>query len=114
MDDQRFLEVVVKQFRLGTHCLHGVGHWVKVRENGFRLADQNGANKKIIRYFAFLHDCKRMNNNSDYSHGPRAAEFARKHRDEINLDNDEFKLLIEAIANHTKGVSRGSDITVQT
>lgn len=114
MNDQQFLEMVVRQFPLTTHCIHGVSHWIKVRENGFRIADRNGANKNIIRYFAFLHDCRRMNNNGDYNHGPRAADFARKHRSKINLSDDEFKLLVEALADHTRGCSKDSDITVKT
>jgi uncharacterized protein len=114
MTDQKFLEMAVKQFSLSIHCIHGVGHWIKVHENGFRLADKNRANKRVIRYFAFLHDCRRLNNGSDHSHGPRAADYARKHRDKINLTDKEFKLLTEALSKHTTGCSYRADITVQT
>jgi len=114
MTDRQFLEMVVKQFSLSTHCTHGVDHWIRVHKNGFRLADKNGANKKVIQYFAFLHDCRRLNNGSDYSHGPRAADYARKHRDKINLNDEEFKLLTEALSKHTVGCDHKADITIRT
>ena len=48
------LETLRTEYRLNWEGVHGFEHWCRVRENGFRLAEQNGANKKVIEYFAFF------------------------------------------------------------
>ena len=37
----------------------------------------------------------------DPSHGPRAAASSKQHNDLIDLDNEQFKLLILACSGHT-------------
>jgi uncharacterized protein len=47
-------------------------------------------------------------------HGERAAAWARKHRKEIDLEDAQFALLVEALACHNRGCDPRADITVQT
>lgn len=93
-----------REFRLDWNGFHGAAHWARVRVNGLRLALHNGADTRVIEYFAFLHDVCRENEGRDPEHGPRAARFAASIRREfIALDDDAFDLLITAIAGHTGG-----------
>jgi uncharacterized protein len=93
---------------------HGISHWARVLENGLRLAEITGANKKIVRLFALLHDSKRINESIDPGHGKRGADFAESLRgDQVHLPDAEFELLYTACEFHTDGKQDG-DITVQT
>ena len=56
--------------------IHGLAHWDRVMENAFMIGEDNGADLKIVEYFAYLHDCCRENEWEDPQHGPRAASFA--------------------------------------
>lgn len=103
-----------QSFRLEWQGLHGSAHWARVRLNGLHLAHRNGANTRVIEYFAFLHDSCRENDGRDPEHGPRAACFActiRTHH--IHLDDGEFTLLIAAIEGHTFRRNH-EDVTVRT
>ena len=109
-----FLERVIHQFALDADGIHGPEHWIRVYENGYRLAPVTGANAQVVMWFSVLHDCQRVNNSQDIDHGPRAAQYARKHWKEIDLDGTAFGLLVEAIACHTRGCGPEADVTVQT
>ena len=63
-----------------TSTVHGVNHWRTVERNGHYLAEFNQADKKVISYFAYFHDCMRENEHTDPEHGIRGALFAEKHR----------------------------------
>ena len=102
------------KFRLDWNGIHGVAHWARVRSNGLVLAGRNGANARIVEYFAFLHDVCRRNDGKDPDHGSRAALFARHIRDQyIDLEDAEFSLLAAAIGGHTHG-KHHDDLTVLT
>ena len=45
-------------------------------ENGFRLAETNGANLKVVTAFALLHDSRRENDGYDPEHGFREPSMA--------------------------------------
>jgi uncharacterized protein len=81
--------------------IHGVSHWVRVMENGLRIGRENGANLEVVKYFSYLHDCSRLNEGEDPLHGPRAAAYARHHRQLINLDETQFRVLVIACSGHT-------------
>lgn len=101
-------------FRLKWQGLHGAAHWARVRRNGLHLAQRNGANSRVVEYFAFQHDACRESDGHDAMHGPRAAEFAGTIRTRhIHLDDGEFSLLIAAIEGHTH-LRDHADPTVQT
>lgn len=102
------------KFRLDWNGIHGVAHWARVRSNGLVLAGRNGANARIVEYFAFLHDVCRRNDGKDPDHGSRAALYARTVREDfIHLDDSEFALLAAALGGHTHGRFH-DDITVLT
>jgi uncharacterized protein len=102
------------RFVLALHGIHGVSHWERVRENGLRLANRTGANPLLVELFAFLHDCCREDDGTDYGHGERAAEFATSLRGTlIHLPDAEFTLLHQAIRDHELGMTKG-DVTVIT
>ncbi len=96
------------------HGIHGVAHWTRVRENGYRLARDTGADKGVVALFAALHDCCRETDGYDLGHGERAAEFAASLRGSlVALPGDRFESLFEAIRDHEKGFTR-ADVTVMT
>ena len=114
MVPQDLISLVETGFALHLDGIHGRAHWARVRANGLRLAGLNGANQRVVEFFAILHDSKRLNDGRDPQHGARAAEFARSLRDSlVDLSEEEFELLYHACAYHTSGMTEG-DITVQT
>lgn len=110
----RFISRIVGQFRLDLDGSHGVGHWLRVLENGRRLAASTGADDDVLRWFALLHDCCRTSNGSDPEHGPRAAGFAWEYRRELDLDEARFDQLLRAISCHTAGCSPLLGATILT
>lgn len=109
-----FVRLLKNTYRLEWNGLHGAPHWSRVRDNGLRLAEETGANARIVEYFAFLHDVCRRDDGRDPEHGLRAARFARAIRaDHIALDNFEFELLVAALERHTGGRNPG-EVTVAT
>jgi uncharacterized protein len=62
------IELVRDQYALNWYGLHGISHFKRVRENGLRLAESTGAMSNIVELFAFLHDCKRLNDARDPGH----------------------------------------------
>ena len=103
-----------KQYALRWHGPHGVCHWARGRENGFRLALITGAKVEIVEFFSILHDARRESEGSDAEHGPRGAELAALLRNRLYLlPDEEFELLRVACADHTRMLTHG-DITIQT
>ena len=94
--------------------IHGIRHWMRVRDNGIRLAKLTGADLGVVEFFAFLHDSQRRNEWKDVGHGARAAEFvSRLRRLFTTLGDREFEHLVFACRFHSDGLIR-ADITVQT
>jgi uncharacterized protein len=112
--NREFVDKIIKQFPLNVNGTHGIGHWQRVLVNGLKLARTTGADTSVVIWFAYLHDCRRLSEGGDNGHGPRAAVYARTHKDELGLNETQLKLLLEAISCHTKGCGFGADITVQT
>ena len=84
--------------------IHGISHWQRVHENGVYLAKHSGADTLVVRLFAYLHDCCRESDGSDYEHGLRAAEYAWSLRDTILLIADQqLDLLCHACKLHEHG-----------
>lgn len=110
-----FIDYLRQTYRLHWDGIHGWSHWMRVNENGLRLARMNGANQKLVIIFAFTHDMARENDGADYEHGPRAAEMIRNvvNQKFFHLNPDELGLLIEAVRLHTNGLLV-ADLTVQT
>ncbi|QDU27653.1 hypothetical protein ETAA8_27420 [Anatilimnocola aggregata] len=105
---------VLQDYLLPLDGFHGVSHWARVLENGLRLAEETGANARVVSLFAVLHDSQRENEGHDPQHGPRAAEFAAQlHGQLFELPAAEFALLYRACYDHTHALTH-PEITVQT
>lgn len=72
---------------------------------------------QIITFFAYLHDGCRWNEGRNPSSEPRAAAYKKQHRSLIDLDVEQFKLLITASSGHTfskSGSKTGVDKSIVT
>jgi uncharacterized protein len=105
---------VRREFSLSLDGVHGEAHWSRVRENGLRLAEETGADARIVELFAYLHDVKRQNDGWDPEHGLRSAAYVGTlPRDLMPLTRDDLALLTYACTHHSDGLTQ-ADITVQT
>ena len=107
------LKLLKKESAFYSSLIHGVKHWRRVEKNGLYLANFNYADKAVISYFVYLHDCMRENEDQDSEHGLRAALFAKKHRELIDLNKKQFQQLILACEGHTNG-ERADCVTINT
>ena len=113
-DFKNLWQVVIAQFSLGIHSIHGPKHWKQVEKNGLMLAEETGADATIIKLFALFHDSRRQNDSWDEGHGLRGAELATIMRGvHFDLPDNSFTILLEACAHHTNG-QRSSDIIIAT
>jgi len=114
MNLKLIVHTVLEDYALPWHGTHGVSHWARVLENGLRLAEVTGASIDVVQLFAVFHDCCRVNEGTDFGHGKRAAEYAAQLQGAVfDLPDDDFRLLYDACAGHTDGVTTG-DNTIQT
>ena len=111
---QGIIRAVLGGYVLAPRGIHGLGHWARVLECGLRLADKTGADVRIVRLFAVLHDSRRENEGTDAGHGRRGAEFAASLRNSLFvLDDPDFERLIFACDHHTD-TDFHPDPTIQT
>ena len=113
MIDQGVLHLLRKESSFFDSPIHGIKHWKTVERNAHYLASFNNADKEVLSYFAYFHDCMRKNEARDKGHGPRGAAFAKKHRDLIPLNDIQFKQLTDACKGHTYG-KRPECVTINT
>jgi uncharacterized protein len=114
MLSQTLLELVRHTFALPLGGIHGEAHWRRVYENGRRLAEQTGADARIVELFAYLHDSRRLGDGWDRDHGRRAAELIRNLNDDLlALSEDDLDTLVYACTYHSDGLIEAS-VTVQT
>lgn len=85
------------------HGMHGLPHWLMVERNGLILAEKEGGDALVVSLFALLHDSRRINDEADPDHGPRAAILATQLHAEGLLPIDETQLsqLVYACKYHT-------------
>ena len=114
IDEKAILAVILRGYALPVRGPHGVLHWARVRENGRRLAEVNGADGEVVALFALFHDSCRVNEARDDGHGRRGGELARSLRGSlVLLDDARFQLLFDACRLHTDGRTLG-DPTLRT
>jgi len=114
MISQDLMSEIRRVFALNLDGIHGEAHWVRVCDNGLRLAGQTGADLEIVELFAFLHDSKRFDNGFDRDHGRRAAGFVKTLQGSLlSLSEEKLELLVYACAYHCDGLTE-ADVTVQT
>lgn len=112
---EKLIEVIKAQYKLDWEGTHGIHHWKRVEENGLKIAEMTGANRKVVSLFAYLHDARREDEWEDKGHGLRGARFAASlwgHH--FDLTAREFDALYYAIEMHSDGLLSDSDITVMT
>ena len=118
-DEKEIVQVrdfVLQSWKMGD--THGLSHWQRVERNGLLLSMQDGEFRsdvciKVVRYFAYLHDACRENDDGDVEHGVRAANMLHNIRQTILKDftEEEFDLLETACRLHTTK-HRTGNITV--
>ena len=119
MNLDNLLDAIRGEYTLSWNGIHGISHWMRVRENGLRLAAQTGAQIAVVECFAYLHDARRQNDSRDPGHGSRGAALARvlvhdgPHGAVLDLNDEQLELLTYACAHHTDGLTE-ADVTVQT
>lgn len=114
MDIRPILDEILAGYSLPWFGTHGLSHWGRVLENGLRVAESTGADRTVVTLFALFHDACRENESVDPGHGRRGAELARAYRGSFfEVSDAQFRLLHEACALHTDGLTEG-DVTVQT
>ena len=96
---------VERQFVLGPYTPHGPDHWRRVERNGLEVARHcGGADVRVVRLFAVLHDARRLDDGADVGHGRRGADLARQLRGDLfHLDDNAFARLFDACAAHELG-----------
>jgi uncharacterized protein len=108
------VHAILAQYTLPSDGVHGIAHWARVLETGVRLSKVTGANIEVVRLFAAFHDCRRVTEGADPSHGLRGAEYAAELRGKLfDLNDDDFDLLFVACAGHMDRLL-DDDVTVQT
>jgi uncharacterized protein len=103
---EHIIELAKAQFVMDENSCHGLRHWKEVDLNGEMLALQEGVDPVVVHLFAYLHDCKRVEDNGDYEHGDRSAEYVNQLRAEGLLDFltvVQFVKLSTACLLHAKG-----------
>jgi uncharacterized protein len=114
IDFKKLWDVVIEQFPMDIHSIHGPRHWKQVEENGLLLAKETGVDETIIKLFSIFHDSRRVTNNIDDGHGLRGAELAKTLKGQyFDLPDDSFEILIDACTNHT-GDQHTANLTIAT
>lgn len=114
IDFKRLWELVIAQFSLDIHSIHGPRHWRQVEKNGLMLAKETGADETSIKLFSVFHDSRRENEYTDDGHGMRGAALAKSMRGIFfDLPDDSFEILMEACRYHTDGQPT-QNITIAT
>ncbi len=85
---------------------HGPRHWEAVERYVLALADHvAGADAKVARLFALLHDVGRAKEGDDPDHGRRAVDFAEDlyRQGKLGLSRRQMDALVAACAGHADG-----------
>ena len=105
------LTAIRQQYTLQWDGLHGISHWARVYENGLLLAESVPVNRDLVLLFALFHDACRINDGIDPGHGMRGAELASDmHGEYFHLPPEDFRLLYDACALHTRGLVQAEPI----
>jgi len=103
MINPKIVKLFEKDSPLFNSPFHGIYHWKTVERNGLYLAKFTGADLKVVSYFGYFHDCMRNNEDHDPKHGSRGAEYAKVHKDLLDLTEEQLNKLCLACSGHTDG-----------
>lgn len=104
MNKQKLIAYAKTQFILDPKGHHGYAHWARVYKNGMALCDLlPGADRKVVTWFAFLHDCRRLDECADSEHGMRAAHliYQLDRAGRLPLRNPQVSQLISSVLHHS-------------
>lgn len=94
--------------------IHGIQHWLSVRDYGLYIAKSNGADVNIIELFAWFHDIGRVADRDDFGHGNKSVELMDNvHGKLFNLQPIEYDKLRFAVKHHTETI-HDEDISIGT
>jgi uncharacterized protein len=111
-DLKRLQELVVAHYAGDIHSIHGIAHWRRVERFGLEIAGESGADILVVRLFAWLHDSRRQNDNTDAGHGARAADWLLElHGSCFVLEAERLELLRYACRWHTERTAT-DDLTI--
>jgi len=100
---EHVIALVRSNFALEWQGIHGAAHWARVKRFGELVGQDCGADLKVVRHFAFLHDICREDDHGDPRHGLRAAAFVHEARHQLDLSSSQLELLTTAIEYHSAG-----------
>ena len=103
------IDKLQKDSKLFHSPIHGFKHWRTVEKNGLYLSKFNNGDPKIISYFAYFHDCMRVNEHIDNGHGYRGGRYAMLNKELLGLSDEDLRILYRACAGHTGGVNPSCD-----
>ena len=103
MINSNLLALLEQNALLFDSSIHGLYHWQTVERNGLYLAKFTGADVKVVSYFAYFHDCMRENEHDDPKHGARGSRYAKKHKQLLDLTDEQLAMLCRACSGHTHG-----------
>ena len=107
--NKRLIDKLQKDSKLFHSPIHGFKHWRTVEKNGLYLSKFNNGDPKIISYFAYFHDCMRVNEHIDNGHGYRGGRYAMLNKELLGLSDEDLRILYRACAGHTGGVNPSCD-----
>ena len=67
--EKALLDRIKSQYQLDLNYLHGISHWERVNKIGLYLSKETKADTTVLSLFAYLHDSKRIDEESDSEHG---------------------------------------------
>jgi len=113
---KRLVKIIKESFALELSSIHGIKHWKNIERIGKYLAKYTGADKKVIRLFALLHDSKRENEDYDSEHGLRASLFLKDlyNKKLLKISAKQLEQLMFACEHHDNSEIKSDDITIQT
>ena len=103
------IDKLQKDSKLFHSPIHGFKHWRTVEKNGLYLSNFNDGDPKLISYFAYFHDCMRVNEHIDNGHGYRGGRYAMLNKELLGLSDEDLRILYRACAGHTGGVNPSCD-----
>lgn len=89
-----------EEFPVYLSWFHGITHWQHVEKFGLLMAKEClEADTDVIRWFAYIHDCRRNTDDACYDdHGKLAAKYIRKIRKTFLSDLTDEQISVLALA----------------
>ena len=98
----KLVDRILQDATASYYSIHGISHWQNVEKFAIYIAKYEKVNLRVLQAFAYLHDCKRENNDYDPFHGPRAADYIEQSAHEwLELTDTEIRQLATACRYHT-------------